>query len=90
MLICHKFDHSPVFRIGGDEFVTILRGHDYENRERLEAEFRSIIDENQKNGTVVVSSGMAIYEAGMDESYNDVFKRADARMYERKQALKAM
>ena len=90
MLICHKFDHSPVFRIGGDEFVTILKGSDYENRERLEAEFRSIIDENQKNGMVVVSSGMAIYEAGRDESYNDVFKRADARMYERKQALKAM
>ena len=90
MLICHKFDHSPVFRIGGDEFVTILKGQDYENRERLEAEFRSIIDENQKNGTVVVSSGLAIYKEGKDESYNDVFKRADARMYERKKALKAM
>lgn len=90
MIICHKFDHSPVFRIGGDEFVTILKGQDYENRERLEAEFRSIIEENQKNGKVVVSSGLAIYQEGKDESYNDVFKRADARMYERKKALKAM
>lgn len=89
ILICHKFDHSPVFRIGGDEFVTILKGQDYENRERLEAEFRSIIDQNQKDGKVVVSSGMAIYEADKDESYNDVFNRADACMYERKKALKA-
>ena len=88
-LICNKFDHSPVFRIGGDEFVTILKGQDYEDRERLEAEFRSIIDENQKEGKVVVSSGLAIYEVGRDESYNDVFKRADACMYERKKALKA-
>ena len=89
-LICTKFDHSPVFRIGGDEFVTILKGQDYENRERLESEFRSIIDQNQKDGKVVVSSGLAIHEEGRDESYNDVFKRADACMYERKKSLKAM
>ena len=90
MLICHKFDHSPVFRIGGDEFVAILKGRDYENREELEGSFRQMIDENQRNGKVVVASGMAIYTPGSDESYNDVFKRADEMMYKRKQELKAM
>ena len=90
MLICHKFDHSPVFRIGGDEFVAILKDRDYENREELEGSFRQMIDENQRNGKVVVASGMAVYMPGKDESYNDVFKRADEMMYKRKQELKAM
>ena len=89
MLICQQFKHSPVFRIGGDEFVVILKGEDYENREELEASFRNTIDENQKNGTVVVSSGLAVYMPNVDESYIDVFKRADDLMYARKQALKA-
>ncbi len=89
MLICHQFRHSPVFRIGGDEFVAILRGGDYEIREQLEIEFREKIDDNQKNGSVVVSSGLAVYIPGQDSNYNDVFKRADELMYERKQALKS-
>ena len=89
-LICQHFDHSPVFRIGGDEFVAILKGCDYENREELESSFRETIDDNRKNGSVVVSSGLAVYIPGKDESYNDVFNRADELMYQRKQTLKAM
>ena len=34
-LICKVFDHSPVYRIGGDEFAAILEGSDYEDREEL-------------------------------------------------------
>ena len=88
-LICQQFVHSPVFRIGGDEFVAILRGADYENREELENAFRAIVDENQHQGAVVVSSGLAIYDSGIDESYDDVFKRADELMYARKMELKS-
>ena len=89
MLICKQYKHSPVFRIGGDEFVAILKGGDYERREELDASFCSLIDENQQKGTVVVSSGLAVYQPEIDSSYNDVFKRADELMYVRKQALKA-
>ena len=88
-LICRQFAHSPVFRIGGDEFVVILRGADYENREELESAFRAVIDDNQQQGAVVISSGLAIYESGIDESYNDVFNRADELMYTRKMELKS-
>ncbi|SFG62165.1 GGDEF domain-containing protein [Oribacterium sp. WCC10] len=28
-LICDYFKHSPVYRIGGDEFVAIAQDHDY-------------------------------------------------------------
>ena len=30
-LICDVFKHSPVYRMGGDEFVAFLTGDDYEN-----------------------------------------------------------
>ncbi len=87
--ICQLYKHSPVFRIGGDEFVVILMDEDYENRERLRESFENIMDENKKAGKVVVSDGMAVYISGRDESYNDVFKRADSVMYRRKQMLKS-
>lgn len=89
-LICQRFDHSPVFRIGGDEFVAVLKGSDYEKREELLSAFRETIDSNLKNGSVIVASGLAVYNASSDESYNDVFKRADEFMYEQKRALKAV
>ena len=87
-IICKHFDHSPVFRIGGDEFVAILKGSDYVNREALLESFRNRIIDNQGNGLVTLASGLAIYDASTDCSYNDVFKRADEAMYEQKRALK--
>ena len=88
-IICQHFDHSPVFRIGGDEFVAILKGRDYANREFLLESFRRVISENQENGSVIVASGLAVYDTLTDSSYNDVFKRADKSMYEQKRSLKA-
>lgn len=87
-LICTIYKHSPVFRIGGDEFVTILEGEDYTNREALLNVFNAQIEYNIRNGGVVVSSGMAIYNPGRDTGYDKVFERADIRMYDRKKALK--
>ncbi|MBR1750941.1 MAG: GGDEF domain-containing protein [Ruminococcus sp.] len=89
-IICRQFDHSPVFRIGGDEFVAILKGGDYAKREELVSAFRETIENNVENGSVVVASGLAVYDSSTDSSYNDVFKRADESMYEQKRALKAM
>ena len=34
-LICRVFAHSPVFRIGGDEFAVVLQNEDFINREDL-------------------------------------------------------
>ena len=32
-VVCDVFKHSPVFRIGGDEFAVIAQGEDYSNLE---------------------------------------------------------
>lgn len=86
--ICQCFKHSPVFRIGGDEFVTILIGTDYECRDEIMHYFDATIDKNQREGRVVVASGLGMFDPNKDESYNDVFRRADRKMYERKRELK--
>ncbi len=94
-IICNVFKHSPVFRIGGDEFVTILEGKDYDERQSLLNYFNTTIDENLRAGkgteTVgfpVVSAGMSEFDKDNDKAYRKVFVRADEAMYERKHFLK--
>ena len=89
MMICKKFAHSPVFRIGGDEFVVLLERSDYENRDLLLSEFNEQIDHNQSLGNVEVSTGMAVFDIERDASFTEVFESADKKMYERKKRLKA-
>ena len=89
-MICRQFTHSPVYRIGGDEFVAILEGEDYQNRKNLIASFENQVEENLKSGLAVVASGLAVFRREQDHSYRRVFERADQRMYDRKGYLKAM
>ncbi|MBR1684521.1 MAG: EAL domain-containing protein, partial [Clostridia bacterium] len=87
--ICTIFKHSPVFRIGGDEFVAILRGDDFAHREELMETLHQNNIEQGANGGVVIASGLSVCRLGVDKTLGDVFERADKRMYENKQALKA-
>ena len=88
--ICQLFKHSPVFRIGGDEFAVLLQGSDYESRQALMAALDEQVLEHIKLGEVVVSAGMAAYVPGEDSSVHEVFERADALMYQRKRELKQL
>ncbi|MBQ3702335.1 MAG: diguanylate cyclase [Oscillospiraceae bacterium] len=87
-LICDTFDHSPVYRVGGDEFSAILTGTDYAQRNELKARFRAASTGNVRDGDVVVACGMSDYIPGQDKRFQDVFERADADMYENKKRLK--
>ncbi|MBQ8995385.1 MAG: GGDEF domain-containing protein, partial [Oscillospiraceae bacterium] len=87
-IICETFKHSPVFRIGGDEFVAIMMHSDYEKREEL---IRSMAEKNGENkdyGGVIIACGYSDWDPGHDERYEDVFERADASMYVNKESLK--
>jgi diguanylate cyclase (GGDEF)-like protein len=87
-LVCQTFAHSPVFRIGGDEFVAILRGSDFENRERLEKEFTEAVKENVDQHKVVVACGISAFDKEHDKDVSSVFERADALMYKNKMRMK--
>ncbi|MBQ9606456.1 MAG: GGDEF domain-containing protein [Lachnospiraceae bacterium] len=95
-LICEVFAHSPVFRIGGDEFAIILEHHDYEHIEELVEKFN---DELYKIGNdeslevwerISAAIGYALYDKVKDDSVSNVFKRADKAMYARKTEMKAV
>ncbi|MBO7336953.1 MAG: diguanylate cyclase, partial [Lachnospiraceae bacterium] len=88
-LLCDIFSHSPVFRIGGDEFAAILRGNDYLNRDELMTTLKSRAQENQSKGDgPVLASGMSEYDPANDSFVSEVFDRADHNMYEDKVLLK--
>ncbi|MBQ7646937.1 MAG: amino acid permease [Clostridia bacterium] len=89
-LLCEFFDHSPVYRIGGDEFVVFLEGRDYQARHEIMKEINERIEKNIGSDRVVASLGLAEFDPQNDGSFHEVFKRADGLMYARKQQLKKM
>jgi diguanylate cyclase (GGDEF)-like protein len=93
-LICRVYDHSPVFRMGGDEFSVVLQHEDYENRDKLKRDFERMVQEqnavaNHPWEEVNVSMGMAVYDPQSDQSATQVLERADALMYEAKRQYRA-
>ena len=91
-LICRTCRHSPVFRIGGDEFVAVLQGPDLEEREALMNSFQqqmaSAANAPDPWRRVSMAAGLAVYDPERDTSPEDTFKRADTLMYENKREMK--
>ena len=92
-LICRVFEHSPVFRIGGDEFAVILQGHDYECRDELVERFYKACDDNNESAMNAwerssVTVGIATYDQQTDRYANDTVRRADKIMYANKRKRK--
>ncbi|MCR4998657.1 MAG: EAL domain-containing protein [Lachnospiraceae bacterium] len=87
-MICHVFKHSPVFRVGGDEFVAIVQGEDYHNINTLMKKFEKLNERHRLEHKVVVAAGMSRCRG--DKNISSVFRRADAAMYRNKKALKAL
>lgn len=88
-LICQVFAHSPVFRVGGDEFAVVFKGAEYADKEDLVATFRRQVEDNLRMGSgPVVAIGVADYQKDSDTNVDDVFGRADERMYDDKTRLK--
>ena len=92
--ICDAFKHSPVFRIGGDEFAAVLRGEDYEDYNTLieQMDFAcasSPVMVEDGEIPVSVARAVAVFDVRMDTSFDDVFKRADRKMYSHKRQVKS-
>lgn len=90
--ICDIFKHSPIFRIGGDEFVAIIETKDLPCCHELAEEFVNGLDnlklEEHPDVWVSAGVGVAVYDSNVDKSYADVFDRADQLMYKNKKELK--
>lgn len=89
-IICDHFAHSPVYRIGGDEFAVLLTTSDYHERESIIADLNKASEAAVHDGGVVIACGISDYIHGDDTSINAVIERADMLMYERKKTLKSM
>jgi diguanylate cyclase (GGDEF)-like protein len=92
-LLCDSFSQSPVFRIGGDEFVVILRDHDFENYRTLIQKFDKecatrFIELNDVKLPVSLARGIAVYNPDIDHTFKDVVVHADQAMYLHKQEYK--
>lgn len=90
--ICNVFKHSPVYRIGGDEFVVVLQGMDFDKREKLLEELREAVNEGLSktdvaHGRVSLAAGIADYDPDKDKTVGDVLKRADISMYNNKKMM---
>ena len=95
MIVCLNFSHSPVFRVGGDEFVVVLENTDYERIDILIEQFKTTLEDiaNDKSlepwEKVSAAIGWTKYDPTIDTGVESVFKRADDLMYENKKAMKA-
>ena len=92
-LICRVFQHSPVFRIGGDEFAVVLQKDDYDNRAELVRQFeadRAAINAATDNRweQVHIAMGVAEYDPNVDHTVIDTVQRADRIMYADKRRRK--
>ena len=88
-IVCDTFKHSPVFRVGGDEFAVLLKGNDYEQRKHLMQQMSIISLEHSQSGKVTLSSGISEFDKHRDTCVQDVFARADSAMYENKMRFKS-
>ena len=87
--ICSVFSHSPVFRVGGDEFAILLTGEDYDRRNDLLEQINDVPkDLSEIRIGETVAAGMSVYKRGKHRSLMNMFEEADKAMYDRKQYLK--
>ena len=84
-VICNIYKHSPVYRIGGDEFAVLMSSHDMKIRtELLEKAKRA--SSKTKDG-ISFAAGMAVFTTE-DGTFEQTIKRADDEMYKMKKEIK--
>ena len=94
-IISGVFKRSPVFRIGGDEFLVILQNRDLAELESLLEKFdtecsNESVESEEGDISISIAKGFARYDSSKDSSFVDVFNKADDAMYENKREIKGL
>lgn len=91
-IISYAFTHSPVFRVGADEFVILLEKEDFYERDLRIENMKILIDKSNENlpeiKKISLSYGVAVFEPDTDKCFSDVLSRADRLMFEHKRLAK--
>jgi diguanylate cyclase (GGDEF)-like protein len=92
-ILMDTFQNNAVYRVGGDEFVAILTGKDYENHRELLSRLDKHCSANaikigEINVSVSFARGFSAFDPAVDKTYKDVFYKADHAMYEDKEQCK--
>ena len=92
-LMQQVFGNNNVFRIGGDEFAVLLRHEEANSFQKGLSEFIRCLDLLNKEsrfvwGDIKIARGATLYNSQTDAAYGDVFRRADALMYQNKKKQK--
>jgi diguanylate cyclase (GGDEF)-like protein len=87
-IINETFSDEQVFRIGGDEFVVLLKDSSDKLDELMSSFDKNCVDANNRDDDtpVAISKGYAVFDASTDNNYQYTFERADHAMYEDKKA----
>ncbi|MDD6569385.1 MAG: diguanylate cyclase, partial [Acidaminococcus sp.] len=90
--ICDLYKHSPVYRIGGDEFVVLVQNDDYASQDIIWRQLVPYLHQRSQGLKepwleLSFSAGRAQYQPGIDEDLKAVFRRADAAMYKVKRQI---
>ena len=92
-LISSVFRQSPVFRIGGDEFLVVLQNDELKNCDALFCRFEELCSKTYFSESIKmpvrIAFGFAAFEENRDVRFEDVFNRADDAMYENKRKMKS-
>lgn len=95
-IIKATFKDAPVYRVGGDEFVVVLKDETYANIDSLVEQFNSSVICGEPNEAEIEKNhisaaiGYSLYDSVKDACVDDVFVRADKSMYARKHEMKGI
>ena len=91
-VLCDVYLHSPVFRIGGDEFAVILKDRDYANRyslmKNITSVFEKIWKEKEYDPVHRYSASLGMADSKDSDGIKETVKAADEAMYANKKAFK--
>jgi diguanylate cyclase (GGDEF)-like protein len=94
-IISDTFKRSPVFRIGGDEFLVLLQNKDLADMEELFINFdlkcaATHIDKGNVSLPISIAKGFSRFDPSKDTQFSNVFERADNEMYKHKREMKTL